>query len=660
MTRILHFSSVIVCWCAALLLTSARLGAQTSSLNPTGTVVVTVNAQALIYVDGGKPKAARANERVSIPRVEVGRHIIEVRASGYENYLSTVTVVTGQAATVTATLVAKGPEIKLNITKAKDYKDPLASRSPEQRAAFAQIGRLTANQEFSEARKLIKPLLDKDASDPIANYYLANVLLEEAINCGCSFEEQNTRYLTQALPRLERGTEKGKPFALSLLGTARYYSLLKDFPKVKEYANKTLELESDNVDVLTELADVYLGTQSRAGIDEATTLLSKAELLDAKRANVQVTLGDAWLAQGVNDIALQKYEKAISLDPKQVRAHYRLGQFYREQKKYQEAANSLKQALDIDPKFAPAYAELGEVWFRAKQYGAAKENYRKYVEIRGNDLSARYRYAQFLYLAQDYTGAVTEIKALQKDTTTNLLFRLLGYSSYEAGNLPEAKTAMATYFANSKPEFIIAKDYEYRGKIAIKDGRFAEGIADIEKALDADPTREDLFAEAIRGCIAAKQPARGLALARKAVAAEPGLQNYVTLAGALRQQPRANLQDSLNIATAVDSAFAKACELSPRDIRWPLERARNSYIFDPETEKGTTKPYYEQALVLAEKSPDRYKKELIEIYSYLGYCYHNVLKDDTKALEYLDKVLVLDPADARAKRLAEYVRSGKK
>ncbi len=651
--RVRALATSLLLW-AAPVLTLAQ-----GNLAPTGTVTVTPSGQGEVYLDATRIRAARSNERISIPRVEVGRHIVEVRGSGFENYLTTVTVAAGQTVSVAAQLTPKGPEIKFTQPTARDYKDPLKTYAAADLEVLKKAAVLTRNLEYAQARALLKPLVARDGSDPIAAYYLANTHLEEAANCGCEEVEQREANLRTALPLLEKGT-RGKPFVYSVIGLARYHALMKDFAKTRENNIRAQELKGDDVEVLVAIADVYLESKSRAGLDEATTVLSKAETINGNRADVQVVLGDSWLAQGVKDLALQKYERAVAIDPMQVRAHYRLGQYYREQRKYQDAATALNKAVQLDPKFAPAYVELGEVWFRAKQYGAAKENYRKYVELRGNDRSARYRYAQFLYLAQDYPGAIAEIKALQKDTTSNLLYRLLGYSSYEAGNVAEAKAAMTSYFAGIKPEFIIPRDYEYRGKIAVKEGRLAEGLTDIEKALELDPTREDLFAEAIRACIGGKLPERGLRLARRAVAAEGNLQNYVTLAGALKQQPRATRQDSVNVAQAVDSAFAKACELAPRDIRWPLERARNAYIFDPETEKGTCKPYYEQVELLAEKDPTKFRTQLLESYKYLGYCYHNALKDDTKALEYWDKLLALDPSDANVKQLADYVRNQKK
>ena len=645
----------------ALLLASAlNLWAQTPSLSPTGTVAVVPTGQATVYLDGVRVKVARPNERVVAPRVEVGRHIVEVRGNGFENYLTMVTVVAGQEAVVQAQLLPRGDEIKLTLPAIRDYKDPLKDVSAEDRAVFARAEQLTRNLEYTAARSTLAPVLAKDPANAVSSYYLANTYLEEAANCGCEEEEQRMANLRLAYPKLERGLGKSRPFAWSLVGMARYHAVLKEFAKVKEFALRALELKGDDVDVLVALADVYLLTRSRAGIDEATNVLSKAELINGNRADVQTTLGDTWLQQGVTEIALQKYQRALEVDPRQVRAHYRLGQYYREQRKYQDAAAALKKAVEIDPKFAPAYVELGEVWFRAKQYAAAKENYRKYVELRGNDRTARYRYAQFLYLAQDYPGAVTEIKALQKDTSSNLLYRLLAYSSYEAGNVAEAKAAMTTYFQNIKQEFVIARDYEYRGKIALKDGRVDEGLSDLERALAMDPTRDDLFADAIRACAANKQPQRGLGIARRAVAAEPSLQNYVSLAGALRLQPRATRADSVAVAQSVDSAFAKACELAPRDMRWALARAENAFVLDPETESGVAKPLYENVQALAEKDPTRFRKELLQAYRYLGYCHYNALKDNTKATEYWEKALAIDPNLADVKQLMEYVKGQKK
>jgi len=76
-------------------------------------------------------------------------------------------------------------------------------------------------------------------------------------------------------------------------------------------------------------------------------------------------------------------------------------------------------------------------------------------------------------------------------------------------------------------------------------------------------------------------------------------------------------------------------------------QARVQTNFDPESEQGLARPHYEQFLLVSKEDTTRFKKELIEAYSYLGYYYY--LTEDSSSEDYWLKVEAIDPENAQAK-----------
>ena len=120
-----------------------------------------------------------------------------------------------------------------------------------------------------------------------------------------------------------------------------------------------------------------------------------------------------------------------------------------------------------------------------------------------------------------------------------------------------------------------------------------------------------------------------------------------------------------------DSLFAALSEKVPGSYVGYFWRARVNSMLDPETMQGLAKPYYEKVVEIGLTNVDRYKRELIESYKYLGY-YHYVIADAittknngnpdpakgeyTEAKEFFSKVLTLDAKDEIALQALESIK----
>jgi tetratricopeptide (TPR) repeat protein len=96
-----------------------------------------------------------------------------------------------------------------------------------------------------------------------------------------------------------------------------------------------------------------------------------------------------------------------------------------------------------------------------------------------------------------------------------------------------------------------------------------------------------------------------------------------------------------------DSMFQKVTEMQPE---WPngyFMRANANANLDPESTAGLAKPHYEKFIELTASdttTANKYSKNLIEAYKYLGY-YYFLNKDLPQSKSYWSKVLLIDPKD---------------
>ncbi|HSP86794.1 MAG TPA: hypothetical protein VLN45_01570, partial [Ignavibacteriaceae bacterium] len=111
------------------------------------------------------------------------------------------------------------------------------------------------------------------------------------------------------------------------------------------------------------------------------------------------------------------------------------------------------------------------------------------------------------------------------------------------------------------------------------------------------------------------------------------------------------LQDYVNADTSFGMLISRVPELAVAYF-W---KARVQTQFDTTSEAGTAKPFYEQFVLLSKEDTTKYRKELLEVYSYLGY--HFFLIDDKQnSLLNWEKVYAIDPNNEQAKAALEQLR----
>ncbi|MCS7188809.1 MAG: tetratricopeptide repeat protein [Bacteroidia bacterium] len=519
--------------------------------------------------------------------------------------------------------------------------------------SLSEAEQALSREDYARALTITQQILSAKPKELYAYYLQGQALLGQYRQA----DEEDTRrpfLLKQAREAFSAALAKNPKYALAHVGIAEVDVMEKNTEAAKSALAKAEEYGASEVKVLIEAARVYTLLGGKLGRDKAINFLSKAKIKDSTNAAILRGLGDLWLQEGVVELAIDNYQKATLVEPKNPENFYKLGIAYKKAKSYREAGEAFKKAIDNDASFAPAYRELGEIYYIVQKYPQAKENYQKYVLLRP-ELSARARYATFLYLSKDYKTAIQEIRTVLKDTFSLILQRLLGYSLIEDGQYEEGLREMDTYFQKQRPEKVIGKDYMLYGKGLDKTNRDSLAIIYYRNAIQKDSSLgQEIYPDLAGALNALGRYKEAAEVWEKAIAKNPSLTYHYSL-GRVYYKLGQTEKDTSYYYKAIQ-AFRYIQEKKPDLVSVYTELGRCYAMLDPESTEGRAKPYYEKVVELGSGDPSKYKSDLIEAHSYLGYYYYNK-QDYQKSYENYSKLKELDPQNPQAAQALPYLES---
>ncbi|MCC9136405.1 tetratricopeptide repeat protein [Pontibacter silvestris] len=515
-------------------------------------------------------------------------------------------------------------------------------------AALAQSGdagrRAVELENYQEAKNIYKSQLnDKKAADN-AYFALGDIYLR-------------TDKPDSAAYYFNQGIANNKKSAINYVGLGKLELERGNKAKAEQNFEEALkQSKSKDAYVLTMIAEAYINANNATeqDINKAIGYLETARERESNSPLTNVVLGDAYLKQNNGGKAMSAYDRAIQLDDKYALAYLKRGQLYTSSRNFNEAQEALLKAIEINPNFAPAYRDLGELYYFAGQYDKALSTFKKYVDMAEDTPETKAKYASFLFLTKNYDETLQQAQAvLQKDPNNLTMNRLEAYSYVELKQPEKAKEAMEDYLQKAGEQKLISSDYAYYGRILNQNNQPEKAIENMEKALSMDDSNADLYSDL--ASLYANQGKYDKAIEaykRKRKNVEPSNADYYYM-GNIYMQAGA---DSITATTPekakeyfqqADSTYAKVVEANPSYAYAYLWRARANASQDPETTEGLAKPYYEEFIKQTANEKDKYKKDLIEANSYLGY-YYMLKGDKNNSGQYWNAVLALDPTNENA------------
>jgi len=514
-------------------------------------------------------------------------------------------------------------------------------------------------EQFEKAKAMLKSVVQSKPGNGKATFLLGNIYLKQNI------EDSAKIYFQKGLA----GTESAK---LNYIGLGQI-DLDKDNKSAAQanFALATKDIKKKDTEEFIYIAKAYMNSD-KPDYKAALSILDKAKLANPTDANVQLALGDAFYGDKNQNEAYAAYRNAFQADGSLIRAKMQLGVLLKGAKAYTEAVKAYNDVIATSPNYGPVYRELAETYYywgnnEPKKYTEYIQKslgyYEKYMSLTDYSLTSRMRHADFLILAKDYKALEVEANKMKElDKVNPRILRYLGYSAYENGNTDVALKSLQDFIANPSNK-IIARDYMYLGLAKLKKAnnaeaktvdaaQFAAGVADIKKSVEMEITMTNDLSEVGKKFYEQKLFKEAAAIYEIAVTNTTSknylLDNFYLGNSIYYDNTRKDVvkPDPAALEKA-DAAFGKVIEASPTTQDAYIFRARTNRLLEKE---DLIIKYYEDYLrVVTEKGEEevtKNKTKFIESYNNIAASYAN--SNATKAREYFNKTLALDPANQYA------------
>lgn len=489
-------------------------------------------------------------------------------------------------------------------------------------------------EQYENAKRIFSTLISTNPSDANNYFYL-----------GKAYYGQEK--IDSAKICFEKGMATNPNSSLNLVGLGSIaFDLGNDADAKAQFEKAVMLTQAKDYTTFLYIGKAY-AELGKKNFNEALNYLNRAKTINPKNPEVYVAIGDVYMEQSNGSDAVRFYNDALKIDVNYVNAHVRTGKLYTRALNYKEAQAAFEKAIAIDANYPPIYREYGELELSAKKYDNAVENYKKYMDLTDKSLSSQLRYARFLFVGKQYQESADLIKQIiPKDSSDNIIYRLLGYSSYEIKDYKTGLNAMNKFFAMN-PKKILGTDYSYLGKLQVKNKLDSLGMMNILKAIEMDTTTKELYGDLADAYFSQKKyKLAAEAYEKKIAGGKPGPVDFFYIGRAY--------YFGLEFVKS-DTAFSNLIRLKADFPAAWLYRARNNYRIDDQDGKseGMAKPYYEKFIELTTTDPKfdlkKSGKDLIESYKYLGDYYFTIANDKVNSKMYWQKVLEIDPNDKQAK-----------
>ena len=491
--------------------------------------------------------------------------------------------------------------------------------------------KLLKNESFTKAVQVFKSLASQN-NNPEAWYYLGETYYGKEKYDSAKIAFQN-------------GIQSKSDFGLNYAGLAKVFYHGNMIPEGDKNIAEALKIADEkDIRILQAVADAYINggkdmsMKAKDILDQAVALTKKAKKKDKMNF---ILLGNMYNVSNNGSAAVENYKKAIDIDSTS-EAFVSIGKIFEIIKNYGEAELSYQQAMKVEPNYSVSYKGMAELMYSEHKYDQAIDNWKKYIDLSENTPENQKRLINYVYKSKDYKAATDLINSSLKVDPNNLyMLHMLAYSYSELNDDKNGIPAFTKYFSVAKDSDIIISDYEYNAKLLSKSGQDSLALIQLQKAAKMDTSRSDLHSNMAVLYFKTKKWDN--------VITEYNIKLHKT--GSLTSQEYFDLGRAYYFTKRymdADSSFAMLIQSKPDLPTGYLFRARADASLDSTSEKGLAKPFYEKLLTLIENDTAKYRREIVESYSYLGY-YAYLQKDIPLAKSYYQKVLVLDPENPQAK-----------
>lgn len=478
------------------------------------------------------------------------------------------------------------------------------------------------NEKYSSAKTEFNKLISKDPKEGSAYFYLGQIYLKH-----------NQKDSAKLAFDLGYAVAPKNPLNLVGLGTLDYINNQPEAAKIK--FDQAMAIGKRNAIMYYKIGETYAINEKKNYADAIFYLKEKALVFDNALIDAHLLLGDIYLWQNDGNNAALNYNNALLVNPNSAKTMIRKGQIYLYSKNYTEALNLYLKGILIDSTYSPAYRELGELYAKAQRFNEALASYKKYIERSDNNDETKLMYGKFLYLAKDYLKAIEILKDLQDRNNDLVITRLLGYCYYETGDYNQSLNYLNQFMDKQETNKLQASDFEYLGKTNAKLNKDSLAVYNYKKAVALDTSKFSLYNDIATIYINGKKFKEASDILKIIVAKKPNaINDFINLG---------RTYYFANLTAEADTTFSQFITKWPTSVNGYIWKARTKRKIDTDDKLWLAKPYFEKYIEVAVDTT-KYKKDLIEAYTYLGVFYMSK-KEKVKATEMWTKVKELDPSN---------------
>jgi len=554
--------------------------------------------------------------------------------------------------------------------RADDLKDARTALAAGQLDQSIQLFEKAAAQGYAEGRAGVGQvwLRRHNFDKALEQFQLAqkmdpNLALAHwgAGECARRNEDCNT-----ALPEFQRAVELDHKYPDAQLALGDCLTQLKKYDQAVASLQPGLNWGKWKPRFLVALGNVEM---ARDSLRDAGIYFTQASEVAPDDPITNKALGDFYLKRGIGSLAIPSYEKAVSLDSTDIDLRFALGRALAFDQRYDDAIAQYQWVAQANPDYAGAQLALGDIYYRAGQaqpryYAEARPHLEKYTQLAPNDARGWSLLGRDLYYLREKDAALAAMKKAEslgdksKDMYT-VMFRalvdakdwngaLVAVQKGEPTSADMLKLAQVQAIsgnnaaADSMYRALVEKDSTSNdakfallemGKTQYKAKDYPTAVSTLTRRIALDPNSDEAYYYRGLSHKELKELPEAVADLRQAVVLAPTKgDRYFWLAVAQSQ------------AGAADSALAGframvAVDSTSKNASTAYQQIGFDYL--KKKDWAAAIPFLEKSVAIDPTN----KQSLI----WLGQAYQNS-GNKTKAIEYYDRVLQMDPNEPNASK----------
>lgn len=396
------------------------------------------------------------------------------------------------------------------------------------------------------------------------------------------------------------------------------------------------------------IVNTYTDKEKKGDINYAIDKLETASQRDQNSAEIFLNLGNAYRKAKPGEgggKAFENYKKANAANPNFAPPYHKLAQLFQSQRNRDLYEEYLNDAITKDPRFAPAYYDLYYYKLGKLDFAGAQDMASKYIANSDPDPQVDHFKAQTYWAEKKYDDAIRiskEIVSKAGAQTKARTYILLADSYLSKGDTVGAKPFIDEYFTKAKPEDIAPVHYGIKATIySAIPGQEDVVFNSYLEGIKADTVLENKIDLLKKGAALFK--------ARKIYEKESQLHQMI-----LDIKPNLTLTDLFNATLSYYFAanYGQSRQVAQTMIeKYPNEQYGYEWSFNNSRAVDTVKkdsigvPDALALISFSQKDSVKYKKLYVNGSLFLVDYYANYAKDAAKALEYINKVVVMEPTN---------------